>query len=140
MTMRSIFLFLSVALICVLVNAQQANTPAKTEPANTAAKAGEPINAPKPLDPTDVEPSDTIFRSNTRLVELHATVVDKEGRLLTDLPQSVFHVFENDVQQEIKMFRREDVPVSMGLIIDNSASMENKRAKVASAVIALVRA
>ncbi|MDQ6700743.1 MAG: VWA domain-containing protein [Acidobacteriota bacterium] len=85
-------------------------------------------------------PDETIFRSDTRLVELHATVTDKAGALLTDLPQSAFQLFENDTPQEIKVFRREDVPVSLGLIVDNSASMGDKRDKVASAALALVRA
>src|ERR1035438_22870 len=63
-----------------------------------------------------------LFRADTRLVVLHATVVDKGGRLVTDLPQRAFHVYENGVMQPIKKFFREDVPVSMGLIVDNSGS------------------
>ena len=93
--------------------------------------------SPNPSVPAD---SDTIFKSDTRLVEQHATVTDKDGHLLTDLPQSAFKVYENDVEQQIKVFRREDAPVSLGLIIDNSASMRDKRAKVAAAVLTLVRA
>lgn len=80
------------------------------------------------------------FRTDTRLVDLHATVVDKEGHLVLDLPESAFKLYEDGVQQVIANFRREDVPVSLGLIIDNSASMRDKRAKVASAALALVAA
>lgn|SRR5579859_1048124 len=80
------------------------------------------------------------FRTDTRLVDLHASVVDKQGHLVLNLPESAFKVYENGIQQEIKMFRREDVPVSLGLIIDNSASMHDKRAKVGSAALALVSA
>ena len=79
------------------------------------------------------------FRSDTRLVVLHATVVDKSGRLITTLPESAFHVFENGVPQKVKQFKREDVPVSMGLVIDNSGSMRDKRQKVAAAAVALVK-
>ena len=86
------------------------------------------------------EPESFTFRTDTRLVDLHATVVDKEGHLVLGLPQGAFTICENGVKQEIKMFRREDVPVSLGLIIDNSASMHDKRAKVASAALALVSA
>lgn len=82
---------------------------------------------------------DTIFRTDSRLVVLHATAEDKEGHLVMDLPQSAFQVYENGVRQEIKSFRKEDVPVSLGLIIDNSASMTDKRARVAAAALALVR-
>ena len=87
----------------------------------------------------DDTPSFT-FRTDTRLVDLHATVVDKQGHLVLDLPETAFQVFEDGAQQVIASFRREDVPVSLGLIIDNSASMHSKRAKVASAALALVAA
>jgi VWFA-related protein len=83
---------------------------------------------------------DAIFRSDTRLVEVHATVADQNGKLLTDLPQSAFHIYEDGVEQQIKVFRREDAPISLGLIIDNSASMGPSKAKVAAAALALVRA
>src|SRR5258708_37767455 len=79
--------------------------------------------------------NDTVFRSDARLVELRVTVADSEGHLVMNLPESAFHIFENDVSQEIKLFKHEDAPVSMGLIIDNSASMRDKRAKVASAAL-----
>jgi VWFA-related protein len=79
-----------------------------------------------------------VFRTETRMVVCPTTVFDRTGRLVTDLPREAFTVFENGVQQEIKVFKREDVPVSMGLIIDNSGSMANKRAKVEAADLALV--
>lgn len=81
----------------------------------------------------------TIFRTDTRLVVVHATAEDKEGHFIPDLPKSAFQVYENGVLQEIKSFRHEDVPVSLGLIIDNSASMLDKRSKVAAAALALVK-
>jgi Ca-activated chloride channel homolog len=81
-----------------------------------------------------------VFRADTRLVVLHATVVDRRGNLVTDLTASAFKVYEDNVQQTIRIFRREDVPVSMGLIIDNSGSMRDKRAKVEAATMGLVKA
>jgi Ca-activated chloride channel homolog len=54
-----------------------------------------------------------------------------------DRLQSAFTIYENRVKQNIKVFRHEDAPVSLGLVIDNSASMQNKRAKVGSAALAL---
>jgi len=59
---------------------------------------------------------------------------------VTNLPQYVFRVFENDVPQEITLFKREDAPISLGLLIDASASMRDKREKVAKAALTLVRA
>ncbi len=80
------------------------------------------------------------YRAETRLVVLHASVIDRTGHLVTNLPQTAFHVFENGVEQRLKVFRREDVPVSMGLIIDSSGSMRDKRAKVQAAALQLVKA
>lgn len=85
------------------------------------------------------EDSGAVFRAETRLVVLHASVVDRNGRLVTDLPQSAFTVYENDVEQKVKIFRREDVPVSLGLIIDNSGSMADKRREVEAAALTLVK-
>ncbi len=86
------------------------------------------------------EPSGAIFRADSRLVVLHASVVDRNGKLVTNLPRSAFKVFEDGVEQQIKVFRREDVPVSLGLVIDNSGSMRDKRLKVEAAALALVKA
>lgn len=86
------------------------------------------------------EQTDTIFRADTRLVVLHASVVDKHGKLVTNLPRNAFRVYEDGVEQQVKIFRREDVPVSLGIVIDNSGSMRDKRIKVESAAMALVKA
>ena len=80
------------------------------------------------------------FRSDTQIVLLQVSVLDKKGNLVTDLPQGAFKVFENGVEQQIRIFKREDVPVSMGLIIDNSGSMRDKRQKVIAASKAFVEA
>ena len=79
------------------------------------------------------------FSTETRLVPLSVTVQDKSGHLVTNLTQSAFQVYENGVLQPLKVFKREDVPVSLGLIIDNSGSMRDKRAKVAAAALDLVK-
>src|SRR5579872_2337010 len=89
---------------------------------------------------TGAEDSGAVIRVDTRLIVCHTTVVDKGGHLVTDLPKSAFTVYEDGVKQDIKVFKREDVPVSIGLIIDNSGSMRDKRAKVAAAALALVEA
>jgi VWFA-related protein len=81
-----------------------------------------------------------VFRADTRLVLLHATVVNNKGQLVTNLPKEAFKVYENGVEQQLRVFRREDVPVSMGLIVDNSGSMRDKRRKVEAAAIGLVKA
>jgi VWFA-related protein len=80
------------------------------------------------------------FRSTTRLVVLHVTVASGHGEPVTGLDKSAFTVYENGARQPIAMFRRDDVPVSMGLVIDNSGSMRSRRAEVESAALALARA
>jgi VWFA-related protein len=98
------------------------------------AAALAPAQAPPPAQ-DDVP----LYRSDARLVLLHASVVDKNGRLVTNIPQSAFKILEDGVEQQIKLFRREDVPVSMGIIVDNSGSMTSKRTKVAAAALELVK-
>jgi VWFA-related protein len=83
---------------------------------------------------------DATFKVDTRLVVLHATVVDKSGKLVRNLEKDAFKVYENGKEQSIKVFKREDVPVSMGILIDDSGSMRDKRAKVAAASMGLVKA
>ena len=87
---------------------------------------------------TPAEPP-MVFRTDTRVVVCNTTVVDKSGHLVTDLTRDVFSVSENGVQQKITNFKHEDVPVSLGLIIDNSGSMRTKRAGVEAASLALVK-
>jgi Ca-activated chloride channel family protein len=79
-----------------------------------------------------------VFKAGTALVDLHVSVLDKNGRLISGIPQSAFKVLENGVEQPISVFSREDVPVSMALVIDNSGSMRYKREEVAAAAMALV--
>jgi Ca-activated chloride channel family protein len=90
--------------------------------------------------PTPAQDDVPTFKVGTNQVVLQATVTDKSGKLLTNIPQSAFKVKENDVDQQLNLFRREDVPVSMGIIIDNSGSMRDKRLKVGAASMALVKA
>jgi VWFA-related protein len=90
--------------------------------------------------PSPAQEDAATFSTDTKLVPLHVSVIDKNGKLVTNLPQSAFKVYENNVEQPLKIFNREDVPVSMGIIIDNSGSMREKRPKVAAAALELVKA
>jgi VWFA-related protein len=80
------------------------------------------------------------FRAEARLVVIHATVRNAHGELVTSLEQSAFTVYENGKPQPITFFRRDDIPVSLGLLIDNSGSMRTLRSKVEAAALALARA
>jgi Ca-activated chloride channel homolog len=80
-----------------------------------------------------------VFRKEVDEVTLHATVVDDKNHIITNLDRGSFSVFENDQPQQIKSFRREDYPVAMGIVIDNSGSMREKRDQVNKAALNLVR-
>jgi len=72
-------------------------------------------------------------------VNLPISVLDKEGRPVDGLKQEHFQIFEDKIQQTIKTFRHEDIPLSLGLVIDNSGSMRNKRERVNSSALSFVR-
>jgi Ca-activated chloride channel family protein len=74
------------------------------------------------------------------LVVLHTSVLDKNGKFIDDLKQENFRVFEDKAEQKLSVFRNEDIPVSMGLVIDNSGSMKEKRSRVNEAALTLVQA
>ncbi len=88
------------------------------------------------------------FTVDTREVDLYVSVSDKDGKPISGIPKSAFKVFETvgngasarSVEQPIKAFNQTDVPVSMGIVIDNSGSMRDKRANVNAASMGLVKA
>ena len=70
---------------------------------------------------------------------LHVTVTDEGGQFIPDLKEGNFRVFEQNIEQKISVFSRDDIPVTMGLVIDNSGSMREKRAQVNAAAMTFVR-
>lgn len=81
-----------------------------------------------------------VFRTDTRLVVLQVTVTNSRGEPVTNLDQRAFTIYEDGKRQPIVLFRRDDVPVSIGLLIDNSGSMRRLRSRVEAAALALARA
>jgi len=81
-----------------------------------------------------------VFPSEVRLVLLHPTVRNSQGELVTGLDRGAFKVYENGRLQPITLFHRDDVPVSLGILIDNSGSMGRLRAKVEAAALTFARA
>ena len=109
--------------------------------ANQPGDAGQVPAKPQPPGEAP-ETNDTgayVFRKEVDEVTLHATVVDDRNRLVTNLDRGAFSVFEDGQPQKIVSFRREDIPVAMGIVIDNSGSMRDKRPAVNAAAIDLVR-
>jgi Ca-activated chloride channel homolog len=141
----------------VLTSAAQSTAPepaSATAPPSTAAPAPANNSAPQNTpsadgvaqEPTAQEPTANdqagmfVFRKEVEEVILHAAVVDEERRPVPNLDRNAFSVFENGVPQTITSFRRQDVPVAMGIVIDNSGSMRDKRDEVSRAVLNLIRA
>jgi VWFA-related protein len=73
------------------------------------------------------------------LVVLHATVTDRQGGFVSNLGERDFEVYENGVPQRIQLFRNEDIPVSVGLVVDHSTTMRPKLAEVSTAARTFVR-
>jgi Ca-activated chloride channel homolog len=96
--------------------------------------------APPPPPGQPAAGQDSKIRVDVNLVVLHTTVLDDRGRFADGLKQDNFRVLEDKVEQKLSVFKREDIPVSMGLVIDNSGSMRDKRPRVNQAAITLVEA
>ncbi len=79
------------------------------------------------------------IRTSVDLVVLRATVRDRQGAPVAGLDKEDFQVFEDRVPQQIETFSHEDVPVTVGLVIDNSGSMRSKRSDVIDAALAFAR-
>src|SRR5262245_31976456 len=74
------------------------------------------------------------------LAVFNVTVLGKDGRPVSGLTEKDFHVYEDGREQQIKVFLAEDTPATVGLVIDNSGSMTNKRKEVETAALAFVEA
>jgi Ca-activated chloride channel family protein len=108
--------------------------------ATISTEVGAATAPPNSSSNTDSADSGTfVFRKQVEEVVLHATVVDDKQRIVTSLDKGDFNVFENGSPQTITSFRHEDIPVAMGIVVDNSGSMREKRQKVNAAALNLVR-
>ncbi len=135
------FTLLVIALICASLGTGPARGQATglTAPSSQIQKA--PAGGGQSGQPIQSGPTGQFtLRTSVSEVVLYATVIDKHEHLVTSLKQQDFTVFEDNVQQIISSFRQEDLPVSLGILVDNSGSMGEKRAAVDRAAIDLVRA
>jgi Ca-activated chloride channel homolog len=79
------------------------------------------------------------IKAQVSLVVLHASVVNDRDAFVPGLKEENFRVFEDKVEQKLAVFKQEDVPVSFGLVIDNSGSMRDKRPQVNAAALTFVK-
>ncbi|MGA8272525.1 MAG: VWA domain-containing protein [Candidatus Sulfotelmatobacter sp.] len=143
------FIFLKCAIAAlVAVLAQPVDGHSGGEPFRNQSEAAQSPSK-KPQSETTAAPSGQqresqdngtfVIRKDVDEVLLHATVIDDKQRIVTDLGRSAFSVFEDGKPQTIISFHHEDIPVAMGIVIDNSGSMREKRSKVNQAALNLVR-
>ena len=92
-----------------------------------------PAQEPKPQDKSYT------FSVDVLLVQLPVSVLDKNGDPVPDLGREHFQVFEDGILQQLSLFKHEDIPTSVGLVIDNSASMRYKRQIVNQAALAFAK-
>ena len=97
------------------------------------AQAPVPANPHTP--PVEKKGKEYTITVDVNEVVLHATVIDKRGRIINDLKQDDFHVFEDGTLQNLTHFTHADVPVTMGIVIDDSGSMKDKRQAVNAAAL-----
>jgi Ca-activated chloride channel homolog len=121
--------------------AQNAQTSKPATP-STAPPTGKPQDKEKDKNNQDLTLNDQgvfVFKKDVDEVLLHATVQDDKNHIVTSLDRGAFTIFEDGKQQNIISFHHEDIPVAMGIVIDNSGSMREKRNKVNQAALNLVR-
>ena len=112
--------------------AGQATCQFQEDPSKANSKASAPLKQNTSGDP--IRPGQGI-RMDVDLALLNVTVTDPYDRPITSLERSNFRVFENNVEQEVVTFSSEDLPISVGIVFDNSGSMANKLSRAREGVI-----
>jgi Ca-activated chloride channel family protein len=102
-----------------------------------------PAQAPSPQSPSAQPPSADrqrpAFRAGVDIVSLNTTVMDGANHYVTDLEIKEFSVFEDGVKQDVTFFTRRQQPIALSLLLDSSASMEDKMTTVQTAAINFVK-
>jgi Ca-activated chloride channel family protein len=124
-------------LVCLLILASVSAAQSSSPPQSTQLPPA--AQSPDAATPGDQTPG-FVFKKEIEEVILHATVVDNQDHLVTGLSRDNFVVHEDGKLQELTSFRKEQVPVALGILIDNSGSMLPKRTEVNEAVLQLVEA
>jgi len=147
---KASLLFVLLVTSLFLYSQAQTGTSNQTAPASSANPQAAPASAvgqaASPSAPANAAQNPDsgdggvfVFRKQVEEVVLHATVVDEKQHIVTSLDRSDFNVYEDGHPQVITSFRHEDIPVAMGIVVDNSGSMREKRQKVNAAALNLVR-
>jgi len=145
-----LFLLIGCAAVSLLAWPQQGTASASSAPQDTkkvvsaaslpaAQDAGQKSDQQKSEHEKLDDQGVYVLRKDVDEVMLHATVVDDKQHIVTNLDRNAFTVYEDGKPQQIISFHHVDIPVAMGIVIDNSGSMREKRNKVNQAALNLVR-
>jgi len=85
------------------------------------------------------KPREYTINVDVNMVVVHATVLDKKGHMVNDLPEQNFRLWEDGTLQKLAVFSHADIPVTMGIVIDDSGSMKEKRGAVNAAALTFVK-
>ena len=119
------------SLVMIMAALSAGLAPAQSQQSPAPAAPGTP--------PLEKKGGEYKINVDVNLVVLHATVLDKKDRMVNDLKESDFRVYEDGVLQKLSVFSHADVPVTMGIVIDDSGSMREKRTSVNTAALAFVK-
>jgi len=144
---QTTILFSCLAKLIFFVAAAAAQGGQSSVPVAPSGPTEPPQNVPpgaaaspeQPISPQHPESGGFVFKKQVQEVVLRAVVVDGQNNLLSSLNRDAFNIFEDGKPQTMTSFRRENVPLALGILIDNSGSMRPKRDKVNDAALNLVR-
>jgi Ca-activated chloride channel homolog len=124
--MRRVLTIALFAAAASLHPATYAQQPTSGSPATAPAPQPAPPDQAPPRQPPREGGQSPAFRAGIDIVSLNVTVTDATNRYITDLEQVDFSVFEDGVKQELTFFNRRPQPIALSLLLDSSASMEEK--------------
>lgn len=124
---------IAAALLALFASVPTAQSPAPS-PATPATQATPPA---QPAPPSGRQSQ--VFRAAVDIVSLNITVVDCDSHYVTDLDQQAFTVFEDGVRQDVTFFNRRQQQIAMSMLLDSSASMEDKLQTLQAAAVNFVK-
>ncbi len=104
-----------------------------------AAAPGVAAQAPPPQPSPQIPSQTPAFRAGVEVVSLNVTVSDQQGHYITDLKRDDFNVYEDGIHQALTFFDASHLPVALTLLLDTSASMEEKLGTVQQAAIGFAK-
>ncbi len=130
--------FLFGGLFAITLGAQEPEDKSKNQDRKKQAKPE--LESKSPQQPPARKPKGFTIGVNVDLVVVHTTVLDKNGHFVSGLKKDNFKLFEDGIAQNVTTFSQEDVPISMGIVLDTSGSMRSKIELITKAALAFIRA